>query len=233
MIFAAIAGFHLPLVPTMLVAAPVSIFLIDEGRRMNETLVALALIFTQLSLIAFGGGNTTLPEMHRQVVDVHHWMTGADFAALYALAQAAPGPNLMVAPLIGWQVAGLAGMLVTTVRDLRPVLDPDDYRAAAVAALQGQAVARRRAGGAGADLGRACRGERHHHRPHRRPRLDLRRDHRGEHRRAAALQGPSAVDAGDGRGGRLDRVRPIERFPFRWNRARTSVVPSADGRGSI
>jgi len=52
--------------------------------------------------------------MHRQVVDVHHWMTGADFAALYALAQAAPGPNMMVVPLIGWQVAGLAGMLVTT-----------------------------------------------------------------------------------------------------------------------
>jgi chromate transporter len=80
---------------------------------MSETLVALALIFAQLSLVAFGGGNTTLPEMHRQVVDVHHWMTGADFAALYALAQAAPGPNLMIAPLIGWQVAGLGGLLVT------------------------------------------------------------------------------------------------------------------------
>lgn len=81
---------------------------------MSETLAALALIFTQCSLVAFGGGNSALPEMHRQVVDVHHWMTGADFAALYALAQAAPGPNLMVATLIGWQVAGLAGMLVAT-----------------------------------------------------------------------------------------------------------------------
>jgi chromate transporter len=81
---------------------------------MNETLTALAVIFVQLSLVAFGGGNTTLPEMHRQVVDVHHWMTSADFAALYALAQAAPGPNLMVVPLIGWQVAGLGGLLVTT-----------------------------------------------------------------------------------------------------------------------
>jgi chromate transporter len=81
---------------------------------MSETLTALAVIFTQLSLVAFGGGNTTLPEMHRQVVDVHHWMTSADFAALYALAQAAPGPNLMVVPLIGWQVAGLTGLLVTT-----------------------------------------------------------------------------------------------------------------------
>lgn len=87
---------------------------------MNQTLVALALIFTQLSLVAFGGGNTTLPEMHRQVVDVHHWMTGADFAALYALAQAAPGPNMMVVPLIGWNVAGWAGMLVATLAVFGP-----------------------------------------------------------------------------------------------------------------
>jgi chromate transporter len=86
----------------------------------SEILIALALIFAQLSLVAFGGGNTTLPEMHRQVVDVHHWMTGADFAALYALAQAAPGPNLMVVPLIGWQVAGFAGLLVTTLAIFGP-----------------------------------------------------------------------------------------------------------------
>ena len=87
---------------------------------MNDTLSALAVIFGQLSVVAFGGGNTTLPEMHRQVVDVHHWMTGTDFAALYALAQAAPGPNLMVAPLIGWHVAGLAGMLVTALAMFGP-----------------------------------------------------------------------------------------------------------------
>ena len=87
---------------------------------MNQTLVSLAIIFGQLSLVAFGGGNTILPEMHRQVVDVHHWMTRADFAALYALAQAAPGPNMMVAPLIGWSVAGWAGMLVTTIAVFGP-----------------------------------------------------------------------------------------------------------------
>ena len=87
---------------------------------MNGTLVALALIFSQLSLVAFGGGNTTLPEMQRQVVDVHHWMTGADFAALYALAQAAPGPNLMLVPLIGWHVAGWAGLGVTTLAIFGP-----------------------------------------------------------------------------------------------------------------
>ena len=87
---------------------------------MSSTLAALALIFAQLSLVAFGGGNTTLPERQRQVVEVHHWMTAADFAALFALAQAAPGPNLMLVPLIGWHVAGWAGLVVTTLAIFGP-----------------------------------------------------------------------------------------------------------------
>lgn len=32
---------------------------------MTLTLVALAVIFSQLSLLAFGGGNSILPEMQR------------------------------------------------------------------------------------------------------------------------------------------------------------------------
>jgi chromate transporter len=79
---------------------------------MSSVLGSLAAIFAQLSLLAFGGGNTVLPEMQRQVVEVHGWMSPTAFAALFALAQAAPGPNLMVCALIGWQVAGLPGALV-------------------------------------------------------------------------------------------------------------------------
>ncbi len=56
---------------------------------MGAVLLTLAIIFTQLSLIAFGGGNTILPEMQRQVVDIHHWMTAQEFSALFAMAQAA------------------------------------------------------------------------------------------------------------------------------------------------
>jgi chromate transporter len=77
-------------------------------------LPALAALFGQLSLVAVGGGNTILPEMQRQVVDVHGWMSGQEFAALYALAQAAPGPNMLVSALVGWRVSGLAGALVAT-----------------------------------------------------------------------------------------------------------------------
>jgi len=87
---------------------------------MNDTLLALASIFSQLSLLAFGGGNTILPEMQRQVVEVHHWMSAEDFSALFALGQAAPGPNLMIVTLVGWHVAGFYGMLVTSLAKFGP-----------------------------------------------------------------------------------------------------------------
>ena len=77
--------------------------------------LALVLVFAQLSLLAFGGGNSIIPEMHRLVVDVHDWMSGREFVALYALAQAAPGPNLMVVGLIGWRLSGLWGAIASTI----------------------------------------------------------------------------------------------------------------------
>jgi chromate transporter len=83
-------------------------------------LTQLALVFGQLSLLAFGGGNAVIPEMQRQVVEVQHWMNAHEFAALYALAQAAPGPNLMVVSLVGWRVAGLSGALVATAAITAP-----------------------------------------------------------------------------------------------------------------
>ncbi|HTJ99833.1 MAG TPA: chromate transporter [Bordetella sp.] len=87
---------------------------------MMQVLIQLAVMFTQLSLLAFGGGNTILPEMQRQVVDVHHWMSAESFTALFALAQAAPGPNLMIVPMVGWHVAGLQGMLVSSFAKFVP-----------------------------------------------------------------------------------------------------------------
>jgi chromate transporter len=85
-----------------------------------STLAALALVFAQLSLLAFGGTNSILTEMQRQTVEVHPWLSPHEFAALFALAQAAPGPNMMVVSLIGWRVAGLAGALTTTAAVATP-----------------------------------------------------------------------------------------------------------------
>ncbi|HHQ6625537.1 chromate transporter [Serratia fonticola] len=87
---------------------------------MIAVLISLAIIFTELSLMAFGGGFSILPEMQRQVVEVHQWMSAQEFSALFAMAQAAPGPNMMIVPLIGWHVAGWAGLLVSSVAKFGP-----------------------------------------------------------------------------------------------------------------
>ena len=87
---------------------------------MSAVLLSLAAIFAELSLLAFGGGNTILPEMQRQVVDVHHWMSGRDFSAMYALAQAAPGPNMMIVTLVGWHVAGWPGVIAASLATFGP-----------------------------------------------------------------------------------------------------------------
>ena len=77
--------------------------------------------FALLSFVAFGGATALLPELYRVVVEQHHWMDATTFAHMYAIAQAAPGPNVLVVTLIGWQVAGLAGALVATLAMCLPM----------------------------------------------------------------------------------------------------------------
>jgi chromate transporter len=75
-------------------------------------LIELGLYFGLLSLISVGGLPSVMPELQRFVVDVKGWLTPADFIQAFAVGQAAPGPNVLIASLIGWKVAGLAGALV-------------------------------------------------------------------------------------------------------------------------
>jgi chromate transporter len=77
-------------------------------------LTALALQFATLSLLAVGGANAIVPELHRQAVEVAGWMSERQFADMFAIAQVTPGPNVILVTLIGYHVAGLAGALVAT-----------------------------------------------------------------------------------------------------------------------
>ena len=67
--------------------------------------------FMMLSMLSIGGAITTVPDMQRYLVQQHGWMSSEQFTASVAIAQAAPGPNLLFVALMGWNAAGPAGLL--------------------------------------------------------------------------------------------------------------------------
>jgi len=80
-----------------------------------DPLGTLAFNFALLSLVAVGGANAVVPEMHRLAVDTYAWMPDKEFADLFAISSAAPGPNVLIVALIGFKVAGVLGALVATI----------------------------------------------------------------------------------------------------------------------
>ena len=92
--------------------------------------------FASLSLLGVGGAITSAPEMHRFLVDETHWLSDMQFTSSIALAQAAPGPNVLFVALMGWNVGlnaagglgagplawawGLLGVLATMVGIMLP-----------------------------------------------------------------------------------------------------------------
>ncbi len=83
-------------------------------------LFQLALLFAKLSLLAVGGANATVSEITRQVVTLRHWVTPAQFAQLYAISNAAPGPNVLISTIIGAHVAGIPGGIIATLAMVLP-----------------------------------------------------------------------------------------------------------------
>ena len=75
-------------------------------------MLQIAFYFALLSLVSVGGIPSVMPEMQRLVVDVQGWMSAAEYTQIFAIAQAAPGPNVLVTALIGWKVYGIVGGLV-------------------------------------------------------------------------------------------------------------------------
>jgi chromate transporter len=105
---------------------------------MNEAPIHIVLSFSDwlslfgnymlLSLMSIGGAISTTTEMHRYLVVEHHWLTQAQFNNAIAIAQAAPGPNVLFVALMGWNVGlnagsytlALAGVAVTMLGILIP-----------------------------------------------------------------------------------------------------------------
>ena len=76
--------------------------------------------FLLLSLLAIGGAIAVAPDMHRVLVDQMRLLTDAQFNASIAIAQAAPGPNVLFVAVMGYQAAGLMGAAATLSAILLP-----------------------------------------------------------------------------------------------------------------
>ena len=74
---------------------------------------SLFLHFVSLSFLAVGGAITTAPDIHRYLVDEQHWLTHYQFTSSVAIAQGAPGPNVMFVALMGWNVGMNAATGIT------------------------------------------------------------------------------------------------------------------------
>ena len=75
--------------------------------------LTLFLHYLSLSLLSIGGAITTAPDMHRFLVVEQRWLTDAQFTASLAIAQSAPGPNVLFIALLGWHVGVNAGGALT------------------------------------------------------------------------------------------------------------------------
>ncbi|MEI7531507.1 MAG: chromate transporter [Betaproteobacteria bacterium] len=75
---------------------------------MNELIsvdwLSVGLHFLGFSFLAIGGAVTLLPDVYRYLVDSEHWINDSQFASAIALAQASPGPNVMVLSMMGWNL---------------------------------------------------------------------------------------------------------------------------------
>jgi chromate transporter len=85
-----------------------------------DLLVSLFGHFLLLSLLAVGGAITVAPDMHRVLVGNLGVLSDAQFNASIAIAQAAPGPNILFVAVMGYQAAGLAGAAVTLAGIMLP-----------------------------------------------------------------------------------------------------------------
>lgn len=84
------------------------------------SLFLLMLHFSSLSFVAFGGANSIVPELHRLFVQHYGWISNQHFLDIYSISQLSPGPNALISTLLGWQLQGIQGAVVSTLAFCAP-----------------------------------------------------------------------------------------------------------------
>lgn len=88
--------------------------------KITSAVGLLCLNLALLSFVTVGGLISIIPELHRLIVEKHGWLTEQQFVDLFAIAQAAPGPNMLFVTLVGWQMAGWIGAIGATIAMIGP-----------------------------------------------------------------------------------------------------------------
>jgi chromate transporter len=86
----------------------------------DSSLFNLAVIMLRIDVSAFGGGFASIPLMFHEIVDTRHWLDSKTFMDGIALGQVTPGPLVITATFVGYQVAGLPGAVVATLGIFTP-----------------------------------------------------------------------------------------------------------------
>jgi chromate transporter len=90
-----------------------------------KTVLQILTLFGTLSILSIGGGNTVLPDMQLQAVKQYDWLSGRQFADLFAISQAAPGPSILIVTLLGYKAGGeglwgIVGAILATTAMILP-----------------------------------------------------------------------------------------------------------------
>ncbi len=105
---------------------PVALLLVLLGP--DDIFARLAVFFSEVAVVSFGGAYAVLAYVAQQAVETHHWLRPGEMLAGLGMAETTPGPLIMVVQYVGFLAgyrtpgvlpplltATLAGLLVTWV----------------------------------------------------------------------------------------------------------------------
>lgn len=93
----------------------------DQKPSGKKLLAQLFLSTLTLSAFTFGGGYVIVTLMKKKFVDEYHWIDQEEMLDLVAIAQSAPGAIAVNgAIVVGFKLAGLAGLLVAVTATIIP-----------------------------------------------------------------------------------------------------------------
>ncbi|WP_226037095.1 chromate transporter [Aquibacillus saliphilus] len=79
--------------------------------------------FFRVGMLGYGGGPSSIPLVHKEVVDKYQWMDNEEFANVLALGNSLPGPiATKMAGYIGYRVSGIVGMINAVLATIVPTI---------------------------------------------------------------------------------------------------------------